>query len=435
MNYSTPQKKRMVLVLFMIILFTNCDYGNKYNGYRLKYIDNENKKEKVMINSLDSMIDDWWKNFAENRHNIIDYFKQQSNFDISDFMNNSLHRIHPQLMYEYGPAVMKDGYRLVITPENRKDLRPLTNRILQKAPNFPDWEFYPYRLAESFDEANETVKQRTGGKIDDLLVLTNISEINTIELIFIRSGIEPEEEKRQAFNDAFIGLESFLGEEMLDKWIGTIDVIGQIPDDEQPIEMKELKELIESEKAKIRSSLFKKPLYEYAGNAEWIGYKLKPKESEDYILKADLFAASTMMPKVFQIFHSDQLFYSERFSNFNETFLFVKIDEWQNLQDNDENWKNKVIDILEQEIEGSKLGACIGSGTGLRYSYLDLACIDVVKSAQIIKQTLQKINVSKRSWIQFYDSDLSTEWIGIWPDSPPPPMQNHEIQEIEEEGT
>lgn len=63
-----------------------------------------------------------------------------------------------------------------------------------------------------------------------------------------------------------------------------------------------------------------------------------------------------------------------------------------------------------------------GSGTGLRYTYLDLALVDLDQGIQVIRKRLQEGGVPKRSWIQFFDADLAAEWIGIYDDSPPPPM-------------
>jgi hypothetical protein len=421
------------------IVFFNCFQGEYklskckqiYTGYRIQFANLPIQKENEMNDSLNYRIDQWWKSFLENKDEIIANFNCKSDFNVSAFMNKSLHCIHPQLMYEYGPAISKKGYRLVITPESRKDLRPLTNKILDKAPVLPDWEFYPYRLPEDFEMAKEAVKARTGGSIDDLLVLGIINAINGIDLMFIRKGIKSETQKKQAFNDAFVGLETLAGEEILDKWIGSIDVVGQIPKGEQPIYMKGLKFFIDEKISRITDSLPSKPYYEFSENTEWTGYELKPDEKDEYPSQEDLLIMTTMVPKAFQNFHSGQLFYSQKFSRFNETFIYVKIDEWHSFHEKDPQWKEKLRAKINTELCQKKVGTDIGSGTGRRYSYMDFACIDIPQSVEIIRKNLQLLGVSKRSWILFYDSDLCSEWIGIWPDSPPPPVENYEIQEAE----
>jgi len=34
--------------------------------------------------------------------------------------------------------------------------------------------------------------------------------------------------------------------------------------------------------------------------------------------------------------------------------------------------------------------------------------------------------VSTRSWLLFFDDNLASEWVGVFPESPPPPMENLE---------
>ena len=80
-----------------------------------------------------------------------------------------------------------------------------------------------------------------------------------------------------------------------------------------------------------------------------------------------------------------------------------------------------------------QLGCTIGGGTGLRYSYIDLALTDVPRSAEIIRRVLQEGNIPKRSWLQFFDCEWRQEWIGIWDDSPPPPMPADEVETYDED--
>ncbi len=67
-----------------------------------------------------------------------------------------------------------------------------------------------------------------------------------------------------------------------------------------------------------------------------------------------------------------------------------------------------------------QVGCFIGGGTGLKYSYIDLALTDLDKGIKLTKEILRNGNITKNSWILFYDSELENEWIGIWDDSPKP---------------
>jgi Ca2+:H+ antiporter len=48
-------------------------------------------------------------------------------------------------MWEFGRAIATDGHRLVITPETVKELRPLVDELLARAPAIPGWEGDPDR--------------------------------------------------------------------------------------------------------------------------------------------------------------------------------------------------------------------------------------------------------------------------------------------------
>jgi hypothetical protein len=120
--------------------------------------------------------------------------------------------------------------------------------------------------------------------------------------------------------------------------------------------------------------------------------------------------------------HGGGLFCSERFSRCGETFCYVKLDGSQVLAEERVADKSKIEDALDAALKPSKLGCSIGGGTGLRYSYIDLALTDVDKGIERIRHALQAAQVPNRSWIQFFDTDLAAEWVGIYDDCPPPPL-------------
>jgi hypothetical protein len=40
----------------------------------------------------------------------------------------------------------------------------------------------------------------------------------------------------------------------------------------------------------------------------------------------------------------------------------------------------------------------------------------------LIRERLQRGRIATRSWLQFYDDALAAEWVGMWPETPPPPV-------------
>ena len=84
--------------------------------------------------------------------------------------------------------------------------------------------------------------------------------------------------------------------------------------------------------------------------------------------------------------------------------------------------REEIEDAINAVLKPFSFGCVIGGGTGKVYSYCDLALTDVRKGIQAIQTRLMAGNIHQRSWIQFFDSDLASEWVGIYDDTPPPPM-------------
>jgi len=210
----------------------------------------------------DRKIDIWWKAFSDNAQKISDRFSNRSNFDIPAFMQKNLQSIDRNLMWEFGPAINVKGHRLVITPEYRRDLRPLVNEILKRAPSLNEWEFYPYRLPENFESAQEAVESRTGAKLIDLYFTGKRNDVNLLDLFFITLSSRDNKEIDLAKHQAFVIVESILGEEILDKWIGTIKISDHLPDDESPKSVDQLASWVNKKIEEIKETLSDKPFLE-----------------------------------------------------------------------------------------------------------------------------------------------------------------------------
>jgi hypothetical protein len=200
------------------------------------------------------------------------------------------------------------------------------------------------------------------------------------------------------------------------------------------VESKEHGHLIQLERMKgtvdaaIQSAINQlpdKPHYKWPDDSSWTSWELKPVEAMDYSNQLDLFFASSVNAKLWQATHSRN-FCSERFSRHGETFCYVKLDGSENLENVLFNDRSEIESALNYVLKEAGLGGHIGGGTGLRYAYIDLALIDVKSGIEAIRARLLAGNLPKRSWIQFYDSELATEWVRIYDDSPEPPFSFEE---------
>jgi hypothetical protein len=220
-------------------------------------------------------------------------------------------------------------------------------------------------------------------------------------------------------------METLLGEELLDRWIGYIDheVVEEFP--AGIVEADNLLKSVRRVVDEITASLADKPWIGRSQEAEWAAFRLEPQENNaDYPKRKDQLTQISAIPDLHQCVFSSNGFDSVRFSKCGETFAYVKIDGADGLPEWGFKDRAEIEEALIAALETSQLGTVVGGGNGRRYCYIDLSLLDVNKAVSVIRETLARGGVSIRSWLLFFDSDYSAEWIGVFPDSPPPPMED-----------
>jgi hypothetical protein len=333
-------------------------------------------------------------------------------------MEQHLQAIDANLMWEFGRDAENQGHYLVITPERCKHLRPLVETILDKAPALPGWTFHGYRRPESLEVALATVEGRTGAPLPDTAVHAQIGEWHRIDLAYQSRDFDgPDDEV--ARHQAFVASETLLGEEMLDKWVGAIEVT-QPARGIRPIPLGRLQETVGALVGAIREQLPAQPCYTFGEDRQWSGLELHPEGAEDYPGKGDLLVAVTMVPDVLTSFLNGPPFCSSSFSRCGERFCYVKVDGTRDIDQMAFADREEMERALDRVLKPARVGCVVGGGTGLRYSYIDLALMNVEAGSRLVRQALQAGRIPKRTWLLFFDCEWEDEWIGIWDDTPPP---------------
>lgn len=385
------------------------------------YADSPSAKETSRCQAIEKKIAAWWTEFSAATQRIEALFNQKAKWDLPAWMQAHLGAIDPHLMWEFGPARNGAGHRLVITPETARHLRPLTDAVLTRAPRLDGWEFYPHRPPEDLAQVKRTVQGRTGGDLTDVQTSASIGDHNLIDLVYHSPHTEDEDDE-QATHDAFVATETLMGEERLDKWIGGINV-APMPAKKKPglVPLERLAECVNALIGQVKDQA-PTSFLQFTETATWSIFKVEPEEADDYPAQLDMLIGKSAHQPLWFAAHSAALFCSERFSKCGETFCYVKIDGTQGLDEEKFADKSEIEDALDEVLKPAKLGCYVGGGTGLRYSYVDLALTDVDKGIAAVKKRLREGNVPKRSWILFCDDYLAAEWVPIYDDSPPPPM-------------
>ncbi len=397
---------------------------------RWLYADPNRPEERAYVEETSRQIDAWWRSFAEKANDLVVLFEGKKKWDLPGWMTETLQAVHPELMWEYGPAVRVKGHRLVITPESERALRPLVGTLLQRAPAIDGWEFYAHRLPESVAQALLAVQGRVGFAIDeDARVEVWNEEDRRVGLRFrFEAGAPPED--REAWHVAFVATEALLGEAVLDQWIGTIEatsvddatrVASQEGDTVAVVGLAGLRREVEARIEAVRGALPPQPCIDR--DDMWTMWKLEPEEQTDYARQEDLYVAKSTDPATWTAARGGRSFDSSSFSRHGEQFCYVKLDGSEGLDEEHFADKSEIEEALDEPLRATRAGCVIGGGTGLRYSYIDLALLDVERGIDIVRDVLRRGNITRRAWILFYDATLSAEWVGVWPDSPEPMLE------------
>ena len=402
------------------------------------YTDPNDIAESLTRGDVLHRIDAWWTAFADQSGDLEEAFRGRADWDVSAWMAQHLQAIAPELMWEFGPG-LESEHRLVITPETHRHLRPMLERILERAPKLEGWEFYPHRLAEDAAHTLKLATARAGGDAAGALVAARPGRNRRIDLVYhLREDAARDAD--YAFHQAFVLSEALLGEELLDTWVGAIEVATlatprglrrllpapQAPEGLVPLDR--LQPTVEALIATLVAGLPPTPMHETTPLAPeedlraWSSFELQPVEAEDYARQDDLLVALTPLPEMTIAAHDDPRFYSRRFSRVGETFCYVKLDGSEEIDLERFPDREAIETLINQALVTRRLGAAVGGGTGRRYSYVDLALSDVPRGLETIQETLRTAEMPRRTWLLFHDCELRDEWVGLWPQTPRPPL-------------
>ncbi|HTS54980.1 MAG TPA: hypothetical protein VMH26_17040 [Burkholderiales bacterium] len=383
------------------------------------YTPGERPEEDAQRAVVIGRIDAWWRAFEARAQDLDRLFNNQSEWDLVAWMEQHLQSIDARLMWEFGPG-SSGGHRLVITPEADHELRPLVDEILKRAPTLSGWSFFAHRQPESVEHMSSTIKSRTGVEPAFTGVALTPGEFNRVDLLFQFPQPFLDSKLGIARSQTFLAALSLLGEELLTDWVGRLDAAAEVA---QPLPPGAVRRAFVTLAAGQRSGVPAQPFLDRLESLAWTEVDLKPKKQEDYFHRYDLGAAVTCAPDLWRNAHSNQLFWSGRFSRSGETFCYLKIDRGRPLRRSAVGKRIKSENVLNQALRPQRLGCVIGGGSGRRYDYIDLALIDVPAAVEVIRSVLQRGGLAtRRAWMQFFDNILGAEWIGLWPDSPAPPM-------------
>src|SRR5262245_35373609 len=389
---------------------------------RWLFADPTSADEAAHVSETIEKIDGWWTAFEAKQSKLEGVLSGKSRWKVLQYMQDHLQAIDAPHMVKVGPAANPAGHRLVLTPEANRWLRPMLRTLLERAPKLAGWEFYGYRLPQTPDEAIAAVKARLGTNIKKAVLDASVAPGRKVNVRFGFPGQKLEDEA--AREAAFVATEALLGEQVLDTWIGEIDLLEA---DEAPCDRALSLDRGQAAVVALIGGLIDQlpaaRACDISTGQNWATVKLEPPQpAEDYPDRSDLIVASMGDVELIQAIHSGQPFSSACHSKIGEKFSYLKIDGVDVEEGQIVPFRSAFEDALNPLLLEANAGCCIGGGSGVRYAYIDLALTDLKRAVPIIRQSLAEQQAPIRSWLLFHDDDLAAEWIGIHPQTPPPPM-------------
>lgn len=372
---------------------------------------------------VDARIDAWWQALSGRRTELDAFLRGDTRFDLPSFVSEHLGAIDSELCWELAPGPGPRP-RLVISCEAERHLLPLVRRVLGRAPAELGLELFDHRPAEPLEAALFKARGQTG--VDSAGWTVELSEqpYGLLELRW-RSPRTDDAAKHAAF----VMTQTLLGEHTLPDWVG--DVTVDAPPSmfskllgagrKAGLSATALRGRVEELKRSWLDRQADQPLLvssRVGRDANWSLVRLEPQPGSDFPGQKDLQTARTANVEFFKATRSGAPFASTRFSRFGETFLYLKTDGF-----GDDGFSNTLAieEALDRALAEGNLGRAVGAGTGTRYSYVDLVVSDPARALERIVPVLREGKLPRRAWLLFFDDTLAAEWVGVWPETPPPP--------------
>ncbi len=168
-------------------------------------------------------IRDFWAWFRARAPRLAELYEAKRFQQLSEEMNRRLDSISEELPWEIGPGKSRT-YSLTLSPEGNRQLYALIQKILREAPDLQDWEFYSSRQPRQPPRVIKLPERNLSFRTERWRFIPERDISNKrIHLTILDSRLASVE-REAALKAVSIFLDQFLGEDAVEKWVGTIAV-------------------------------------------------------------------------------------------------------------------------------------------------------------------------------------------------------------------
>ncbi|MGH9530768.1 MAG: hypothetical protein ACRD2Q_00135 [Terriglobales bacterium] len=168
-------------------------------------------------------IQEFWSWFRKRAPRLAEMYEANMLEELGEEVNRRLDTISGDLPWEVGPGRRKK-YSLTLSPEGNPQLSILIQQMLDEAPNIHDWELYSSRQPRPPSRAIQLPERGLDFPTDQWRFIPEEDlATNRVHLKILDRRLASED-REAALKAVSIFLDQFLGEEMVERWIGMITV-------------------------------------------------------------------------------------------------------------------------------------------------------------------------------------------------------------------
>lgn len=137
--------------------------------------------------------------------------------------------LHTDLTWEIGPGKSKE-YSLTISAAKNRKLRPETSKIVSLAANNPHWEFYPARQAREVPPQVDLPNKQLTFRTENWRFHAMQDKEKRLINLFVIDHRLAEVDETDALSAVFLFLDAALGEDLVEEWVGNIEILDNAGD-------------------------------------------------------------------------------------------------------------------------------------------------------------------------------------------------------------
>ncbi len=334
---------------------------------------------------------DWYEVVAQRFFDTIEQGQCESLTDETvDFMDTHL----PAMSWVFGPGE-NDGHSFTLTGEGIVPKQLLAKYWLSRAKEIPGWTFYASRQPSSHGELQAmaiSVSDQQQVDSDSFMLQTNVDdEEKVIDIVAWHPALEivPQEHHYQIL---FLLLDEALGEFGTQNWLGEIKI--------QPIdegaETKSLTQLPE-----FIAQVNRYHQWEKLPHLEM--YTLYRIEDQRDGPRGDTIVGTSVIPNVVgKYIHHQGKLPEDPLEGTGAQLAYVSINSDLFPDGKQSEVRGNIEDAIDEALAEQLAGQTLGGAFGSKQTYIDLLLVDGDNSANIINETLDRLQLSGKSSLHYF---------------------------------